>query len=202
VKRISLFIAAAISVGLCFGCRTARNVAVAPNNDCTPIYDSAIVAKKIRPDDEPMLYSTFEEPALYAMPDCIDEAYGLTWIPSFHPPVMVRVWRVGDRFFMRAKQLGSRDWRNGRVKDTNARALTAFEWRDFVNLLNRNSFWNLPSTIDEVLPNDGAAWLVDGLRAKEYHWVRRRVPNEQFAEISKHLIRLSGLETAHSLYLP
>jgi hypothetical protein len=115
---------------------------------------------------------------------------------------MVRVWRVGNRYFIRAKQLDSRDGSNGCVKDTNARALTAFEWRDFVNLLNRNSFWNLSSTIDEVLPNDGAAWLVDGMRAKQYHWARRRVPNEQFAEISEHLIRLSGLETAHSLYLP
>ena len=40
------------------------------------------------------------------------------------------------------------------------------------------------------------------LRAKEYHWVRRRVPSEQYAEICKHLIRLSGCETAHALYLP
>jgi len=103
---------------------------------------------------------------------------------------------------MRAKQLDSRDWRNGCVKDTNARALTVAEWRELVTLLNRNSFWNLPSTIDEVLPNDGAAWLFDGLRAKEYHWVRRRVPNEQFADIAKHFIRLSGLRTAHALYLP
>ena len=94
------------------------------------------------------------------------------------------------------------DWRNGGVKDTNARALTVAEWRDLLTLLNHDSFWNLPSTIDEVMPNDGAAWLVDGVRAKEYHWVRRRVPNEQFAEIAKHFIRLSGLQTAHALYLP
>ena len=191
-----------LAIGLCVGCRHARNVATAPTTDCTPVYDFALVAKQIKATDEPKLYASFEEPPLYAMPACVDEAYGLTWIPSFHAPVMVRVWRSGDRFFMRAKQLDSRDWRNGCVKDTNARTLTVAEWRDLVALLNRNSFWNLPSTIDEVLPNDGAAWLVDGVRGKEYHWVRRRVPDEQFAEISKHFIRLSGLQTAHALYLP
>jgi hypothetical protein len=198
VKRITLFLSLAIAV---VGCNRAHSTEPVPAL-CDPVYDSALVAKQIRPDDEPKLYTNFEEPPLYAMPTCVDEAYGLTWIPSFHAPAMVHVWRSGDRYFMRAKQLDSRDWRNGCVKDTNARALTLAEWRDLVTLLNRNSFWNLPSTADEVLPNDGAAWLVDGLRAKEYHWVRRRVPNEQFAEIAKHFIRLSGLQTAHALYLP
>ena len=198
MKRISLFLGLVLVVG----CHRARNTATISTNDCAPVYESALVAKQIKPDDEPKLYASFEEPPLYAAPACIDEAYGLTWLPSFHPPVMVRAWRSGDHYFMRAKQLDSRDWRNGCVKDTNARTLTVAEWRDLVTLLNRNSFWNLPSTIDETLPNDGAAWLVDGLRAKEYHWVRRRVPDEQFAEIAKHFIRLSGLQTAHTLYLP
>jgi len=200
VKPISLFLV--LAIGLCVGCHRAGNTTNNQAIDCAPVYDATLVAKQIKPTDEPKLYASFEELPLYAMPACIDEAYGLTWIPSFHAPVMVRVWRTGDRYFMRAKQFDNRDWRNGCVKDTNARALTVAEWRDLLTLLNRNSFWNLPSTIDEVLPNDGAAWLVDGVRAKEYHWVRRRVPNEQFAEIAKHFIRLSGLQTAHALYLP
>jgi hypothetical protein len=199
VKPISLFL---VAIGLCVGCHRAGNTTNNLATDCAPVYDATLVAKQIKPTDEPKLYASFEELPLYAMPACTDEAYGLTWIPSFHAPVMVRVWRTGDRYFMRAKQLDGRDWRNGCVKDTNARALTVAEWRDLLTLLNRNSFWNLASTIDEVLPNDGAAWLVDGVRAKEYHWVRRRVPDEQFTEIAKHFIRLSGLQTAHALYLP
>ena len=104
---------------------------------------------------------------------------------------------------MVAKELDTKGWSKfGSIKETNSRALTQFEWRDFTDLLNRTSFWDLPSTVNETLPQDGAVWLVDGLRAKQYHWVSRRVPNEQFGDISKHLIRLSGLETAHALYLP
>lgn len=200
MKPIALFVV--VALGPCVACNRVPKTTNTQTADCASVYDATLVAKQTKPTDEPNVYDSFEEPPLYAMPACIDEAYGLTWIPSFHAPVMVRVWRTGDRYFMRAKQLDSLDWRNGCVKDTNARALTVAEWRDLLMLLNRNSFWNLPSTIDEVLPNDGAAWLVDGFRAKEYHRVRRRVPNEQFGEIAKHFIRLSGLQIAHALYLP
>ncbi len=176
---------------------------VASSNNCTPVYDATFVSKRINENDDPQLFAAFQEPPLYAMPDCVDEAYSLTWIPSFHPPVLVQLWRAGNRSFMVAKELDTKGWSKfGSIKETNSRALTQFEWRDFTDLLNRASFWDLPSTVNETLPQDGAVWLVDGLRAKQYHWVRRRVPNEQFGDISKHLIRLSGLETAHALYLP
>ena len=170
--------------------------------DCTPRYES-VVTKNLRENDDPQLFSAFQEVPLYAMPDCVDEAYSLTWIPSFHEPVLVRVWRSGDRAFMVAKRLDNKGWsRFGKVNEANSRPLTKFEWRDFTDLLNRKSYWELSSTADEIVPQDGAVWLIDGFRSKQFHWVRRRVPNEDYAEICKHLIRLSGLETAHALYLP
>ena len=211
MRRLLLLIAiAAISFGIGIASASVwiskrRLMAAQPSSakDCAPVYDPAIVAKQIREEDDPKLLDAFQELPLYAMPDCVDEAYSLTWIPSFHPPVLVRVWRSGDQGFMVAKELDSKGWSKfGNLKETNARPLTAFEWRDFINLLNRSSYWELSSTSDEVSPEDGAVWLVDGLRAKQYRWVRRRTPNQQYGEICKHLIRLSGLETAHALYLP
>jgi len=203
VKRISLSVAVAISVALCLGCRRTPNATIAPPNDCTPVYDSNLVAKQIKENDDRQLFAAFEELPLYAMPGCVDEAYSLTWIPSFHAPVLVRIWRSGNRYFMVGKELDSKGWSKfGKLKETNARALTAFEWRDWTDSLNRASYWTMPSTVNDLSPNDGAVWLIDGLRAKEYHWVSRRVPDDQFGELAKHLIRLSGLETAHALYLP
>ena len=203
MKRISLYSLIAIAVGLSINCRRASQAAIVPPTDCTPVYASGLVAKQIKENDDPQLFAAFEELPLYAMPTCVDEAYSLTWIPSFHAPVLVRVWRSGNRYFMVGKSLDSKGWSKfGKIKETNARALTAFEWRDWTDALNRGSYWTMPSTTDEPSPNDGAVWLIDGLRAKEYHWVRRRVPDDQFAELAKHLIRLSGLETAHALYLP
>jgi hypothetical protein len=181
-----------------------RNVTTSSlSTDCAPPYDAKLADKEIREDDDPAFFRAFEELPLYALPDCVDEAYSLTWIPSFHAPVLVRVWRAGDQAFIVAKALDSKGWSKfGNVRESNFRPLTRFEWRDLTDLLSRASYWELPETVAEILPQDGAVWLVDGLRSKQYHWVRRRVPNEQYAEICKRLINLSGLETAHALYLP
>jgi hypothetical protein len=172
------------------------------SDDCASYYDADLLRKRLREDDDPQFFSAFQELPLYALPTCVDEAYSLTWIPSFHEPVLVRVWHSPDHAFMVAKALDSKGWSEfGNVKQANSRP-SDFEWRDFRDLLNRTSYWELPSTGDEAIPQDGAVWLIDGIRTKQYHWVRRRVPDEPFAEICKHLIRLSGLETAHALYLP
>jgi hypothetical protein len=210
MKRIlirAIFAVIAFALGITF---TAIRIKPAstisyptPSGHCTPRYDENVIAKNLRENDDPQLFSVFQELPLYALPDCVDEAYSLTWIPSFDSPVLVRVWRSGDQAFMVAKQLDTKGWSKfGKVKETNSRPLTNFEWRDFTDLLNRRSYWQLSSTADEISPEDGAIWLIDGLRSREFHSVRRRVPNEDFAEICKHLIRLSGLETAHALYLP
>ena len=174
-----------------------------PPGDCAPRYDEYVIAKNLRENDDPQLFSAFQELPLYSLPDCVDEAYSLTWIPSFDSPVLVRVWRSGDRVFMVAKRLDTKGWSKfGKVKEVNSRLLTNFEWRDFTDLLDRKSYWELSSTVDEISPEDGAVWLIAGLKSGKFHCVRRRVPNESYAEICKHLIKLSGLETAHPLYLP
>lgn len=174
-----------------------------PSSDCAPRYDENVIARNLREIDDPELFRAFQELPLYALPDCVDEAYSLTWIPSFDEPVLVRVWRSGDRAFLVAKSLDTKGPSGlGKVREANVRPLTNFEWRDLTETLKRNSYWELSSTTTEILPTDGAVWLIDGLRSRKFHWVSRRVPNESYAEICKHLIRLSGLETAHALYLP
>jgi hypothetical protein len=175
---------------------------MAPGN-CMAQYEAGLVTYKLREDDAPEFFKAFQVLPVYALPDCVDEAYSLTWIPSFHEPVLVQVWHSNDGAFMVAKMLNTRGWsRWGNIKEANVRPLTDFEWREFTELLNRMSYWDLPSTVRKMEPQDGALWLVDGVRSKQLHWVRRRVPDEHFAEICKHMIRLSGLETAHAMYLP
>jgi len=149
------------------------------------------------------LFRAFQELPLYTMPDCVDEAYSLTFIPSFHPPVLVRVWRVGDQFFLLAKRLNRRDGDPfGIVEDSNARRLTGTEWREVTSRFTRANYWGLPETMDEPLLEDGAAWILDGWNLRNYHRVIRRIPNHDLADISKRLIQLSGLDTAHDVYLP
>src|SRR5216683_3010473 len=201
MKRRSLFFLTAI-VSFVFGIASAsiwiskRSPTPPPitsSTDCTTVYDAAIVNTRIKDNDDPQFFAAFQEPPLYVMPDCVDEAYGLEWVPSFDGPVLVRIWRSQNRYFMVAKELDSKGWSKfGKIRETNTRALTPFEWRSFTDLLLWDSFWKMPSTINEPSPNDGAAWLVNGLRAKEYHWARRRVPDDRITGLSNYVIRLSG----------
>jgi hypothetical protein len=188
---------------ICISIRATNTIPPVVSAGCMPPYDATALAARIREDDDPQFFKSIQELPLYALPDCVDEAYSLTWIPSFHEPVYVRVWHSSEGSFITAKMLEpKRQFGFGKVKTEHTRPLTPFEWRAFTELLNHASYWNQPSTISGPSPEDGAVWLVEGVRDKRHHWVHRRVPDEQFAEISKHLIRLSGLETAHGLYLP
>ena len=174
-----------------------------PSKGCQIAFEPTLLAKAIHEDGDPQLFKAFQEMPLYMMPGRVDEAYSLIWIPAFHPPALVRVWRVGNRSFMVAKTLDTKGWSKfGNVGESYARTVTAFEWRDFTNLVDRADFWELPESTEEVIPQDGAMWIIDGVKSREYHRVRRRLPKDEYAEMCKHLIRLSGLETAHSLYLP
>ena len=209
MRKLPLLIAVAIisfgigvaSAAVWIATRPAPPIPVVSLNDCTPRYDGKLVAKQIKENDDPQFFAAFQELPLYAMPDCVDEAYSLEWIPSFNGPVLVRVWRTQNRYFMVAKVLDSKGWSKlGEIAATNTRELTPFEWSSFTDLLMWNSFWTIASTVNEASPNDGAVWLINGLRAKEYHWVRRRVPDDRISGPSEYLIRLSGLPTGYELY--
>jgi len=182
-----------------------------PPQTCEPVYDANRVKQLTRehdisdfpePDDRD-LFRAFQELPLYAMPDCVDEAYSLTFLPSFHPPVLVRVWRVGDQSFLAAKRLDRPPgYRFGNLKESNLRPLTDTEWREVTGRFGRANYWDLAETVNEPLMDDGAAWILDGWNLRNYHRVIRRIPNNDLAEISKRLIQLSRLDTAHDVYLP
>src|SRR5215831_15253320 len=106
---------------------------VQSDSECSVVYDRARSVGRMRQADDPFLFSAFQQTPVYQMPDCVDEAYSLTWIPSFHPPVLIEVWHSGDKAFIVAKQLDRKWHLAGFPKETNVRALTEFEWREFVN---------------------------------------------------------------------
>lgn len=170
--------------------------------DCIPSYSPEVYTGQDKTWGKDVL-ARFNEISLGNLPPCVDESYRLIWLPTFHPPVAVRVWRSGEKYFLVAKQLDGRGgYGMGNLSIQRTRSLTESEWMDFLNHIYPASFWELPSTIDEPLPNDGAVWVVEGVRNKQYHSVKRVNPQEQFADLIKYLIKMSGLETEHDKYLP
>jgi hypothetical protein len=205
VKRILFRLAVAVitfnlGVALALIWSFQRTTTAIPCLDCESKPTSAVL---INEDDFRRALNTFQEIHFSPPPNSVDEAYVLSWTPSFDHPVTVVVWRSGLQAFMCAKTInGEGSSIYGQVVEINNRPLTSAEWRQLTAVLNETSFWDIPATVNEEVPEDGAVWRVMVFRQNQYRWAIRRVPEAPFADFCQHLIRLSGLETAHELYLP
>jgi hypothetical protein len=144
----------------------------------------------------------FKEVPLNKQPASIDESYRLIWIPSFHNPTVIHIWRSEDSYFITTKQLNRKhNLEVGDLMFQQTRSLTKEQWQSFVNLINQSCFWNAPSIVEEATPEDGASWTLEGLRNGKYHFVDRVTPSEQMSEIFKELFRLTGIEMEYESYL-
>src|SRR5215813_6446021 len=109
MKRISLRLAIAtltfligVAIAGFWTVRHYRKSNVA-HSDCIPKYfrgsDSA------NKEGWSAILDRFEEIPFAELPACVDESYRLIWIPSFHAPLSVRLWRSGEKQFIVTKRL-------------------------------------------------------------------------------------------------
>ena len=134
------------------------------------------------------------EPSLYFAYDPTGESYRFLWLRSFHHPVAVRVWSSGDEHFLVVKQLdGAGGYAPGRLSVNRTRPLSKDEWDEFVRLLDGICYWQLP-TEDSRLGNDGAQWILEGVKDGRYHIVDRWSPDGgDYRAACLYLLKLSGL---------
>jgi hypothetical protein len=123
-----------------------------------------------------------------------EESYRFLWLRSFHHPVAVRVWRSGDEHFLVVKQLdGAGGYAPGKLSVNRTRPLSKDEWDEFVRLLDGICYWQMP-TEDSRLGNDGAQWILEGMKDGRYHVVDRWSPDGgDYRAACLHLLKLSGL---------
>ncbi len=170
--------------------------------DCVPQYDAEVKPNENGFNVDAKLLARFQELPLDKQPACVDESYRLTWIPTFHAPTVIRVWRSGEKYFIVTKRLdGKGGYGLGNFNGEMILSLTAEEWSNFINLINQELFWNMPSKIKEPLPNDGASWMFEGTSGRQYHFIFRITPSKKLGDIFRSLFKLTGVETEHELYL-
>lgn len=149
------------------------------------------------------LFARFREMPLSKLPACVDESYRLTWIPTFHAPTVIRVWRSGGEHFIVTKRLnGKGGYGLGDLETEQFHPLTAEEWQSLETSIYQASYWQMPSSIEESIPNDGATWTFEGSGVGKYHSIYRITPSDQLSQIFKKLFELTGVKTEHELYLP
>ena len=141
------------------------------------------------------------EVGLCADADVHAERYRLTWIPSFHPTVTVRVERDSGGGNLVAKMLdGAGGYQPGTVARDTIVMLSPAEWEELSRLVERAQLWSPPPT-DNRMGVDGAQWIIEGSRSGQYNVVDRWTPavNGPFAghrALGEWLLRKSGLVPA------
>lgn len=125
------------------------------------------------------------------------ETYRFTYSPTFHNPILVRVWIDGDVGLLSASRLdGQGGYQIGEAKRQSRRSLSAEEVTRLRALVEAIGFWR-PVRYRPRLGLDGSTWLFEGRRDGRYQRMERWSP-EAGAErdFGLALIRMSGLTTA------
>ena len=141
------------------------------------------------------------EQRLCADSSYILESYRFTWIPSFHPAVVVRIDLTPTGYRLTGKILtGAGGYEPGSLAKQITRPLSEAEFGRFSELLRSAQFWELPTNLP-LFGCDGTQWILEVLSSKGYHVVDRWTPyeegpNRRFRAVGEWLLASSDLVPA------
>lgn len=149
----------------------------------------------------PQYLKAMGEPSLFQeQTNKTSEQYRFLWLRTFHKPIAVRVWKNDSEIKLRVVRLnGAGGYKPGHIERDESFTLTADQWDGFLKLLNKATFWDLPSA-ENYLGLDGARWILEAQTNGKYHMVDRWSPNysdgekrrlENFAACCRYLLALS-----------
>lgn len=137
--------------------------------------------------------SAMDEPSLVSATE--GEYYRFLWLRSFHRPIAVRIWRTGNKSSLLVKEMdGAGGYEPGKLVINETRPLTEAEWKEFLGLLDKSCYWQMPVN-KEIAMTDGAQWILEGARKGRYHIVDRQSPESgDYREACLFLLKISGLK--------
>lgn len=135
------------------------------------------------------------ERSLLDITDPKAEAYRFLWLRSFHHPIYVRVENTQKGIFLSTKELGGAGgYEPGKIIRGQDLQLNQGQWCEFVRLLENTKYWNMP-TDEREMGNDGAEWILEGVKNARYHVVDRWSPRDgEYREACVFLLRASGID--------
>lgn len=170
--------------------------------DYTPFGELEVFAEDKRVTD---FYSAFSEEFFdkgkfynaksYPEIAAADEIYRFFWLRTFHNPVVIRVYRIGEEKFIVSKKTNGRSgYEYGQLILNQSRRLNDSEWCEFIGLLEKADFWNKKKVDVNKLANDGAMWDIEGVREKRYYMTGEQSPKQGgFRDACIYLMRISAL---------
>jgi hypothetical protein len=152
----------------------------------------------------PRHLAAMKEPSLYEQrTNTLVEQYRFLWLRSFRNPIAVRVRKDDAGITLRVVWLsGGSGYKPGKIERDESFSLTKDQWGEFLKLLDKASFWDMP-TDDKVMGRDGSQWILEGQSAGKYHHADRWTPSEElekrrlenFVACCRYLLKLAKVET-------
>jgi hypothetical protein len=147
------------------------------------------------------------EESLVRLREPESEVYRFIWLRTFHHPVIVRLERTPHGATVVMKETdGQGGYEPGKLIVNRQIELTREEWCIFSQLIEDINYWNQPLELDAEGGNDGAQWILEGVRENRYTAVDRWSPDPIDSPIRQacmYLLELGDIETAnlgHELY--
>ena len=124
------------------------------------------------------------------------QIYRFLWLRSFHHPIFIRIeHRSQYEFELFTKELdGAGGYEPGKSLRTGNFNISEEHWFEFLTLLENANYWKM-SSANEDLGDDGAEWILEGVKDNHYHIVDRWSPrNGEYREACIYLLKLSGVD--------
>lgn len=124
-------------------------------------------------------------------------SYRFLWLRSFDKPVCVRIEinSDGSAWLVSKMTKGIGGSGPGEIFIDATYPLSKNKAKTLLSCLENADFWNL-TTKDDLQGNDGAQWIIEGVKNGKYHIVDRWSPEDgPFREAALYLINLSKLKS-------
>ncbi len=142
---------------------------------------------------------TMKEPSLWRISKeskTKNEVYRFLWLRTFHHPVAVclTVEQDGTGKLIGKMTSGAGGYAPGTLLTNKNISLTAVQVSSFLKQLEKLKFWEMPSK-DKGMGNDGAEWIIEGVKNQKYHLVDRWSPESgEFRKAALMLFQFSELK--------
>lgn len=127
-----------------------------------------------------MQLSALQEPSLFALAKNTGaESYRFLWLRTFHHPVAVRIDHLpsdGSWVVFTKVASGAGGYSPGKLITNTSRKLTAEEAQSLLVKFQQDGFWSAPNPVDDQTGTDGSQWIIEGVKAGQYHVVDRWMP--------------------------
>lgn len=142
-----------------------------------------------------------DEPSLWRLSkdDRMVVVYRLLWLPSFHPPISVRIVKSGKSGVLHlAKLNGTGGGVPGKVAIAKTRRLTEDEWAMLQVYLDRSRYWKMSTSLKMDLATglvaDGDNLICEAVENGRYHIVSRSDSDADYEALCRFILGLSGLD--------